>query len=136
MPLPSGPAEVITEDVLADVATFGFRVRWQAEHHIAGFEVFEICGRDSDGSAMFWRAGEDSFVGNPATSINEAQSYMSGTIKWDACAHLTFGALGDEGYIHLCGLSGFQAHAALMRYLYTRAYELMGRQPEDGPWEE
>ncbi len=53
-------------------------------------------------------------------------------IKWDSCSHLNFGADGDKGYLHFCGVTHFRRHAALMETLYRMAFRAMGREPEDG----
>jgi hypothetical protein len=63
------------------------------------------------------------------------EHYLSAEIKWDSCAHFTFGEpcndVSREGYLHICGASNFKAHADLMRVLYDLAFKAMGRKPDD-----
>ena len=55
---------------------------------------------------------------------NEPEPYMEGFIKWDGCANVRY---NDEGYLHYCGLEGFERHNALIRKLYQIAKESMNR---------
>ena len=70
------------------------------------FEIFEVDSWDFDGNPI------------------EITPYMSGTIKWDGCAHLYFG--GEEngtrdGYLHFCGQKSWKKHAELMAGIYELA---------------
>jgi hypothetical protein len=62
------------------------------------------------------------------------ERYLTCLIKWDSCAHFNFGEAGEPGYLHLCGVSSFKAHVALMKFLYKLAFELMGREPDGEEW--
>lgn len=67
--------------------------------------------------------GPDSFGTEP---------YLSTYMKWDSCMHVYFKEIGEDGYLHLCGVDAFKAHCALLRRLYVKAFEVMGREPQDG----
>jgi len=118
-------ARITVEDCLGD---FGFRVRWSVQNHWADVEVFKVAARvdDEGGIAEFLQAdwtNSDQLV----RDINQAEHYLSGFIKWDGCSEL------DQGCPHWCGPRDYQLHCDLLRYLYARAFELMGREPEE-PW--
>lgn len=97
---------------------FGFQVevKEQSKFHI-NFNVYEITGRDLKGEAV------------------DLELYLTCSIKWDGCCHFWFGEREDDGqqdgYLHMCGVRSFKNHFRLMKELYQRAFELMGREPED-----
>ena len=133
----------VTEHVLHDEdGMFGFYVRWSVAHHWANVDVFEIESMrapDTDGAppiALFAADEAHRPVGigpcGTAASIAEAEKYLSGHVKWDGCAEL------NQRCPHWCGVTDFVRHVVLLRYIYERAFELMGRPPSpDGdnePW--
>jgi hypothetical protein len=107
----------------------GFFVRWDVEDHWADVTAWESAGRYEDGTHVFalkdWRA----LPADVTRNVDEAEVYLDGFIKWDGCTEL------DMGKPHWCGPDGYIAHIELLRYLYRRAYELMGREPWL-PWKE
>jgi len=63
----------------------------------------------------------------------DCEPYLSAYIKWDSCCHFHFCDLsfGDEnGYLHLCGAEYIKQHFAVIKRVYAKAFEVMGRQPE------
>jgi hypothetical protein len=109
----------------------GFVIRWRVLDHWADFAVFQKIGHvvHQDGTKgphefakKDWRAlPEDS-----TESIDEAEEYMSGFIKWDGCAELEL----DQ---HWCGPEAWQTHIALLEHLWHTAFELMGK-PLPSKW--
>lgn len=115
------------EDVLGD---FGFRVRWSVSDVWADLAVYDITGRDGDTNLpLFNRRGYTSSP-DPVESIDDAEPYLEGIVKWDGCTEL------NQGQPHWCGPEGYKKHIALLRYIYRRAFELMGRVPEESWGEE
>lgn len=83
------------------------------------FEVFEILGNEDGAESTFWKKGEMSnFPGT--TNIEEAEFFVKGFIKWDACAHFDF-----NNMIHLCGPTSAKNLGILMTRLFDLAYEMM-----------
>lgn len=60
-------------------------------------------------------------------SLDEAQVYLSGRIKWDGCADLKF---ADET-LHFCGRSNAVNVGVLLGRLYDLAAELMPQNADD-----
>lgn len=103
----------------------GFRLVWSVSDTWADVTAYEMTGTFMDGSPCFEL---ESGNGCDATeNIDEAEVYLSGFVKWDGCTEL------DQGQPHWCGPNGYKKHIALLRHIYIRAHELMGRQPEE-PW--
>lgn len=109
------------EDVLGE---FGFRLVWSVQDHWADVKAFEIVGRNEDGNPLF--DSDDS--PNRTMTTEDAREYLEGFVKWDGCTEL------DQGSPHWCGPYEYRKHFALLRYIYHRAYELMGCEPDE-PWE-
>lgn len=69
--------------------------------------------------------------------IYNTEDYLSLTVKWDSCSHLTIGEEIDnrgrrDGYLHLCGAESFKNHCRLLKELYNLAFEKMERKPQKG----
>lgn len=112
-------------ELALDDGGFGFRVRWRYESHWADVEVWEVTGliEGNPQRPTYLRKGATSGM-DSVLSIDEAEHYLSGYIKWDACSHL------EIGETHYCGVHSFQNHAKLMEYLYRRSRVLMGQEDE------
>lgn len=119
--------QTITEDIFG---TFGFRLVWTYAEHWCDVKVYEVETRGNDGAPGFHRRDAPCSP-DPVPDIADADTYLEGYVKWDGCAEL------NQGCPHWCGPADFVKHCELLRYIYTRANELMGRNPpEDGTWEE
>lgn len=112
-------------ELALDDGGFGFRVRWRYEPHWADVEVWEVIGliEGKPDRPKYLRKGATS-GDDDVQSIDEAEYYLSGHIKWDACSHL------EIGETHFCGADSYQRHAELMEYLYRRSRVLMGQEDE------
>lgn len=97
-----------------------FRLVWNVNDYWADVVAYEYCGVCDDGDVMFF---DEDF--QPTDDFAEASDYLSGYVKWDGCSEF---ALGQQ---HFCGPDGYIRHATLLRYIFFRAHELMGREPED-----
>lgn len=80
-----------------------FRLIWNVNDYWADVVAYEHCGED----------------------FEEAEQYLCGFVKWDGCSQFELGSK------HLCGPYEYAQHARLLRYIFFRAHELMGREPED-----
>jgi len=108
------------EDILGD---FGYRLAWSVSDHWADVVVYEIVGRDENNKALF---NNKEAVSEPdVESHAEAEPVLTGFVKWDGCSQF------DMGNQHLCGADSFTKHIALLRHIYHRAFELMGREMYD-----
>lgn len=107
---------------------FGFWVRWAASDSWADFTVVEVVSFNEEGPFFRQKDGGEDLTRQP----EEAEVYCSGYIQWDGCSHV------EQHEDHLCGACSFKKHIALLKYLYLRASEVMGRGPDglDEPWNE
>ena len=113
---------VTVEDVLGE---FGFRVRWSVTDYHAEVEAYELVS--SVPEKVFAQKNWRSLPSDVTTDIDEGEIYLTGFVKWDGCTELS------QGQPHWCGPDGYKKHIALIKYIYHRAFELMGREPEE-PW--
>lgn len=104
-----------------------FTIRWKYQSHWAGIEVFEMLGMEDDGTRIY---NKKDYVTSPdpVGSIDEAEPYLTGSIKWDGCSDIDF------GYHHWCGPTYFLKHFALLERLYKRAQQLMTSGGYEAPW--
>ena len=66
--------------------------------------------------------------------IREATPDVRAYMKWDSCEHFWFG--DEDGYMHLCGVADLREHIALIKHMYKKSFELMGKEPIGGEeWE-
>jgi hypothetical protein len=115
----------LTEDCLVEfTGGFGFRAVFSYYEHWTDLKVYEITSRTIDGMPSFDRAGATSWP-DPVDSIDDAEIYLKGYIKWDGCSEL------DQGCPHWCGPRDYKKHIALLEHLYRRSQELM----TSGNWE-
>lgn len=105
---------------------FGFRCKWEAQSHWADVTVWEVVAlgsSDEPGKKFFDKAPWEG-SGNHTENIEEAEKYLDGFVKWDGCTEL------NQGQPHWCGPHGYKKHIAILKYIYQRAHQLMGREPE------
>ena len=123
--------ETDTKKIDSICGDFGFTVWWEEiSEHYAKCKVFEITAK---GDTNYYEKIGSTGSSDTTLDIEEAQPYLIATIKWDSCSHFDF---GEGGYLHLCGVDAFKDHIKLLEFLYKRAFELMGRNPEpDEEWE-
>lgn len=112
--------KIITEDLMVEDGP-QFRIVWNAEKALAKFSVYEICGWDFMDSKRVMFA-TDEF---PEEEFSKAIPYLTGMIKWDGCSNF------EQRETHLCGQWAYLKHMLLMKYLYNRSAEVMGRETLD-----
>jgi len=99
---------------------FGFRVVWSYLPHWADVKVYKIVSRgvDINNTPMFQRK-DSPCSPDPVLTVEEAEVYLEGYLKWDGCSDL------DQGKHHYCDEQGLIRHAMLLNYLWQRAHQLM-----------
>lgn len=95
---------------------WGFRIAWHASPSWVDFTVCAVV------PAVAVTFGGDEV---PRAADTTTRDYCRGYVKWDGCMQLDVSE-------HLCGPAGLVKHIALLRYLWYRAHELMGRNPPTG----
>ena len=118
---------MIVDDIFGD---FGFRVVWyDTSKYFAYMKVYKVAARGEDCSPEFVNrydsVHKDYYL---VKDTDNAEIYLEGYIKWDGCTEL------DMGCPHWCSPEHYQQHCDLLKYLYHRAFESMGRQDEMEPW--
>lgn len=106
---------------------WGFRLVWSVQPYWADVTAYKVSGIDTTGPMpLFDRKGATSWP-DGVSDHNDAEPYLTGYIKWDGCIEL------DQGRPHWCSPIDIKKHCSLLRYIYERSFELMGREPEE-PW--
>jgi hypothetical protein len=103
---------------------FGFRLEWLVQDHWADVKVYLITARDGTDNTPFYNIEGWTSSHEQTTDIAKAEKYLEGFVKWDGCAELSM------GQPHWCGGRDFAKHCALLKHIWTRAFELMGRAPQ------
>lgn len=116
-----------TKTLVTDcLGEFGFRVRFTYADHWCDVEAFRVEARETNGAPCFLRRDARSSP-DWVSTIDEAQPYVTGLIKWDGCSEF------DWCDNHLCGPSDYLAFFGLLEYAYRRAQSLMACGNFD-PW--
>lgn len=97
-----------TEDVLGE---FGFRLVWEVDNYVACVTAYSLGDIDEDNR-------DDEY-------LKSCESYLSGFVKWGGCTEL------DMGCPHWCSPLDYIKHGELLKHIYHRAFELMGRTPDE-----
>lgn len=114
-----------TEDVLGE---FGFRLVWQVDNYVANVAAYKIASivigdTDADDVIQFESV---SGTGEQFTAdLDSSIIYLDGFVKWDGCTEL------DMGCPHWCSPLDYIKHGELLKHIYHRAFELMGRTPDE-----
>jgi hypothetical protein len=69
------------------------------EYH-ADYAIYEILGTHVDGTFVYNKAGADSTM-EPVETIEEAQIFAHGSVKWDGCSNWHFD-ITDDCMLHGC----------------------------------
>lgn len=89
-----------------------FVIHFKKVHdHAIGFELFDVNQWTYEDSDPKKKADIPNLIDDDGVT-----AYATGTIKWDGCSHVYF-----RDYIHMCGLSTWQKHVAVMEWLYKEA---------------
>jgi hypothetical protein len=82
-------------------AELEFAVRIKPGDYSVDYEIFEIVGTTLNGEILFERDGATSRP-DAVESIDEAQLYAHGSVKWDGCSNWYFD-ITDDCMLHACG---------------------------------
>ena len=115
----------LTEDVLGE---FGFRLVWEVDNYRARVSAYKIASivigdTDADDVIQF-----ESVIGTGeqfTSDLDKSVIYLDGFVKWDGCTEL------DMGCPHWCSPLDYIKHGELLKHIYQRAFELMGREPDE-----
>lgn len=120
----------LIEDILSEN---GFTLRWEILPHWVDVVAFEKVGIELGEPPKTVYPRKDGTSSEHLTlSLEDAEPYLSGFVKWDGCTEL------DQGSTHWCGLSGYKNHCDLLQYIYTRSQQLMSKTDHElfgGPWQ-
>lgn len=120
-------AKEIVEDILGE---FGFRVKWEYTNYYATCSVYEMVAYISgENIPRFIKKDWEILPDDDTENIDEAEIYIQAYVKWDVSTEI------QGGSILLGSLYDYKKHIALIEYIYRRAFELMGREP-DKKWED
>jgi len=114
--------EILIEQIGDD---FGITVRYEMGKYkttCIDFFAAEVTSVALGGIKCYWRKGADSSM-DDTEDFNDAERYISGSVKWDGCSHFNFG--DEEGYLHLCGGSDIGKLQNTLRVIYERCGALM-----------
>jgi hypothetical protein len=109
----------VTEEIYADIDLL---VRYETGGACVNFSAYEIVGWTE------WRnAGPIYSTANcdMVESPDQAQTLITGFVKWDGCSHYFFGEADNAGYIHLCGSGAISKIRAAILKIYNRCGEIM-----------
>lgn len=110
-------------------------IKYVVKDSYMDFEVFEVVARYENKKTGEYT--EPKYLKKGASSsedmtedLDEAETLLKGSIKWDACSHVRF---GDEvGYLHLCGgRSWFNLIEATKRVYKIAIKELSKEESKD-----
>lgn len=115
----------LTEDVLGE---FWFRLVWEVDNYRARVSAYKIASivigdTDADDVIKF-----ESVIGTGeqfTADLDKSVIYIDGFVKWDGCTEL------DMGCQHWCSPLDYIKHGELLKHIYRRAFELMGRTPDE-----
>lgn len=123
--------KVLAEHWIGEKGLDSFLVRFktvearvgEGEHntHCFAFEVLQPVA-DEDGKLLWETRGARS-SSEMTEDIENAELHISGTIKWDGCAHVDF---GRGGYIHFCGPSEPRKMGEALHKVWELAKPLFG----------
>ncbi len=87
--------------------------------HVAGFKVYQVY--KSGGSLVVDKANSQC-TPNPTEKLEEAEVFLSGSVKWDGCSNFN---LGEGGYYHFCSKQEAIDIGVLLGRLYDWAAKLI-----------
>lgn len=104
---------------------FGVTVRYEFGEYgnvCIDFFAAEVLGVGDDGSKWYSRQGAAS-SDDDTDNFEEAERFVSGSVKWDGCCHFYFG--DDTGYLHSHSITDIDKLHTALRAIYERCGELM-----------
>lgn len=110
-----------------------------AEEHVVDVEVYATFERDlltvvqaPDSSEPFcFQRGGGYASPDPVASIDEAERFLDGSVKWDGCSNMSFDAIKNGVNLHFCSRADAKAIGELLAACYDLAAEWMPQYEED-----
>ncbi len=93
-------------------------------------KVYEIATREIDSEKLYYNKKGYTGSGDWVETIDEAEIFMSGYIKWDGCCEFKFLDVG-----HFCRYDHLQSFADLLVFIHTEAGRMMDT-PLEGEFKE
>jgi hypothetical protein len=87
------------------------------------FTVYSIMGTDSDG-VLLWTQDDEHGAPQPVDSLEEADVYLRGEIKWDGCSNWYFDEQ-DRVMIQFCSKGAAKDIGTLFERMYDIAKEVI-----------
>lgn len=87
------------------------------------FKLYEIKAAYDDGQIAYETAGGDFGAGDQTETLDNAQVYASGDIKWDGCSNLQFDEQ-EQVMLHFCGRRSWRDMSEAFERLYDHALKL------------
>ena len=106
---------------------FGVTVRYEIHQPPVAVDFYaaEVTSVSDDGAKYYLRKGARSSE-DDTSDFDDAERYISGSVKWDGCSHYYFGDVGSEGgYVHLCSSQSAEKLARTIIVIHARCGELM-----------
>lgn len=101
----------------------GFLCRAIPHEHYAEFTVYTVLWLEE--GKPFFQEKEAMTSPEPTTDLNEAEVYLSGSVKWDGCSNLMFDAQNDCA-LHFCGKKeAIENTGGLIAKVYDLAKEII-----------
>lgn len=101
----------------------GFYAVAEAHSHQVDFKVYEVEGLESPNKPLFHKKDADTYP-DPVESIDDAEVYLHGAVKWDGCSNWHFDEQ-DRVMLHACDRSKLLAFGDVMAKCWDWAKEIM-----------
>lgn len=104
-----------------------FTVVAKPDSHHVDFDVYDIQARTQDSSGEFtipeWPRIGSTYSPDTVDSLDRAEIYLSGTIKWDGCSNWDFDGSGGCA-LHFCTRDDLMRISMVMVYCWDWMEEL------------
>lgn len=106
-----------------------YAVRCECGHDAlrVSFAAFSIYGITGDGEVLYSQKGNDVV---PVSSLDEAEPFVSGDVKWDGCSNFWFGDQEQDTMIHKCSREGLVAIGVLLSRCWDIAHRMLGERSD------
>lgn len=96
---------------------------------VMGFKVYSVMGFNGEDNKELLLRKSDDVVPVESTSLEDAEVFMEGSIKWDGCINYHFPAQNDC-MLHACGRGVIKDFDLIFSKLYDLALERMPNHEE------
>jgi len=94
------------------------------------FKAYEIVGYGVNPSTILYHLENYTGSGDETETLDKAQVYLSGSIKWDGCSNMQFDEQ-ENVMLHFCGKHNIEKLGTLLSRLYELAAEMMPEHAKD-----